>query len=348
VTLATTSDLLRLLVVPVFGWAAVRDLRTRRVPNRTWLPLAAFGVGLLAWDAWLVVSGGTLLYQSPEAFALRVAISLGFVVPFAYAFWWIGGFGGADAKALMILALLFPTYPHYLLPGTTLPVVESTIGVFSMTILSNTVIVGVVYPLGLAVRNALSGEFGRLMFVGRSEPVEHLPERYGRLLERPDGYTRSGMDLDVLRMYLAWRACSLSALRAAPDRFRDPDSLPEETGDPGDGTVATDGGHESESETDTRAWAENPDGIEPAESDSTVDGRVDHDDLWGAAAFFEEIGGPIYGTDAEDLREGLEVLARNDTAWYSPGIPFIVPMFVGLLVALVAGDVLIWLLGQLG
>jgi preflagellin peptidase FlaK len=34
--------------------------------------------------------------------------------------------------------------------------------------------------------------------------------------------------------------------------------------------------------------------------------------------------------------------------WYSPGLPFIVPMFGGLLISLTAGDVLIWLLGLAG
>ncbi|MCX2818453.1 prepilin peptidase [Haladaptatus sp. F3-133] len=40
--------------------------------------------------------------------------------------------------------------------------------------------------------------------------------------------------------------------------------------------------------------------------------------------------------DAEELRE----LASHDAVWISPGIPFIVPIFAGLLVALTVGDVL--------
>ena len=322
---ATIPDLLRLLVVPVFGWAAVRDIKTRRVPNRTWLPLAALGVVLIAWDVWLVTSGGTIVYTTLDALLLRTAISVGFVVPLAYVFWRLGGFGGADAKALMALAVVFPTYPHYLFDGLSLPWFEATVGVFSLTILSNTVLVGAVYPAVMALRNAVVGDLSRLMLIGRRVPVASLPERYGRLLERPGGYTRSGMDLDVLRMYLSWRQCSLSELRTDPDRHRDPDSLPGALGDPGDGTVPV------------------ADGGEPID-----DPGASFDDPWGVEAFFEDIGGPIYGTDPENLRAGLEVVTDSERVWYSPGIPFIVPMFGGLVLSLVAGDVLVWLLTQVG
>jgi preflagellin peptidase FlaK len=44
----------------------------------------------------------------------------------------------------------------------------------------------------------------------------------------------------------------------------------------------------------------------------------------------------------------LEVLATRDRVWYSPGIPFVVPMFAGLVVGLVYGDLLFGLLAGLG
>jgi len=108
-TLGSAPDLLRLLAVPVFGWAAWRDIRTRRVPNRTWLPLLVLGTVTLAWEGWLVYNGSTPMYVNEQRYLFRVAFSLGFLVPLSYGFWWIGGFGGADAKALIVLALLFPT-----------------------------------------------------------------------------------------------------------------------------------------------------------------------------------------------------------------------------------------------
>jgi len=345
---AALTDLLRLLAVPVLGWAAVRDVKTRRVPNETWLPLIALGVVLLSWDALAVWTdtvwtltidgfnigvGAEIASETVQSFTIRTTISVGFLVPFAYVFWWFGGFGGADAKALMALALLFPLYPVFLFPGFTLPWFEATLGVFALTILSNTVLVGAVYPVALAGRNLLDGAVSRMMVVGRPIAAGTLPRRYGRLLERPDGLTRQGVDLDVLRMYLNWRGLTIEALREEPDRYRDPASLPDEPNDPGDGTIRQ---YDTAPTTDSQTV----DDVTPSEESI--------EDPWGAGTFFEDIGGPIYGTDAEELRAGLSVIATSDRVWYSPGIPFIVPMFGGLLVSLVAGDVLVWLLLQVG
>ncbi len=60
-----------------------------------------------AWDAYTVWTGPTAVGQ--RLFLIRVAISLGFVIPLSYGFWLIGGFGGADAKAFMLIAVLVPS-----------------------------------------------------------------------------------------------------------------------------------------------------------------------------------------------------------------------------------------------
>jgi preflagellin peptidase FlaK len=348
--LGSIPDLLRLLAVPVFGWAAYRDIETRRVPNKTWLPLAALAVVLLLWDTYAVVNGGAVgrpAGPTPDRlYFIRVAISLGFVAPLAYGFWLIGGFGGADAKAFMLVAVLFPVYPTYYLTGAALPLEPSRIGVFSLTILSNTVLAGVVYPLGVAVGNLVRGRFAWAMFLGKPVAVDRLTEEYGRLLEAPDGFTRSGLDLDALRMYLQWRGASLADLRADPTTYRNPDSLPEEPNPPGDGSFATDGGEASD--TSSPSPGRRSDGGVPA--GGTVDqfGTAGTADPWGAERFLDDIEGSAYGTDAETLREGLELLTDTDEVWVSPGIPFLVPMFVGLAASLVYGDVLYALLASLG
>lgn len=324
---ATLPDLLRLLVVPVLGWAAWRDVRTRRVPNRTWLPLLVLGVVLLVWDAWLALNGGGVSFVDPQRFAIRVAFSIGLLVPFAYGFWWFGGFGGADAKALIVLAILFPTYPTYYFAGFSLPHYEPTLGVFSLTILSNAVLVGLAYPLVLAARNALGGHVAKAMVIGRPIRAERAIEEYGRLLETPEGFSRRGLDLDALRMYLTWRDLSLAELRNDPGQYRNPESLPADPNDPGDGSI--------------------PRNDEGSVTPVLTDGG-EGDDPWGAEAFLADIEHSAYGTSAADLRDGLDVLSENETVWITPGIPFLVPMFGGLLVSLVAGDVLVWLLAAVG
>ncbi|WP_267161996.1 A24 family peptidase C-terminal domain-containing protein [Halovenus salina] len=345
---ATIPDLLRLVVLPAFGYLAWRDIKTRRIPHRTWYPLGALALVLLVWEGYMVITGdATALDQ--RLFLTRVSISVLVLVPLAYGFWLLGGFGGADTKAFMVIALLFPTYPEYHLWAVgidgefaTLPLVATDVGVFSMTILANTVLLGALYPVALAGKNAVTGYVSPAMFVATPIEATDATRRYGVLLEFAEGRLRDArslsavrshlswrrLDLDALRMYLQWRGLDLASVRADPDRYRDPDSLPDEPNPPGTGSIANSdvGGTASAVETDGGTT----------------------DDPWGAEAFLDDIDGNAYGTTPEMLRDGLETLTEEDVVWISPGIPFIVPMFFGLVVSFVYGDLLFTLLGFLG
>ncbi|WP_424013418.1 prepilin peptidase [Halorubrum xinjiangense] len=332
---ATLPDLLRLLVVPVFAWAAIRDVRTRRLPNRLWPPLYLFGALLLVWEA---VSLWPFAGFDGRIFLVRAAISLLFVAPLGYAFWYLGAFGGADAKAMIALALVFPTFPAYEVAGLAFPIVDTQLGVFSLTILTNAVLLGLAYPIGLAVSNLVRGEVSTSMFLARPVATDSLPDRHGRVFEDPDGPSRGGLDLDALRMYLRWRGLALADLRADPDGLRDPDSVGE-TFDPTDGGThvgpRTDGGRAVDAEAD-------------ADAETTADADRDFDDPWAAERFLDDIDHGAYGTDAATLRDGLDVVAREDRVLVSPGMPFVVPMTLGLIVSLTFGDALFALLGALG
>ncbi|MFC7205141.1 prepilin peptidase [Haloferax namakaokahaiae] len=332
--IGTLPDLLRLVVVPVLAWTAWRDIRTRRVPNVVWYPLAALGLVLLAWELLGVFPIETVF---DRLYLVRAGLSVFFIIPLSYLFWRLGGFGGADAKALMVFAILLPTFPSYAVGGTVFPLTRTTLGVFSMTILTNTVILGLGYPLMLAARNLAAGEFEfPISFVGRKVSVPSLSTAHGRLFESPDGITRNGLDLDALRMYLRWRGLTLADVRENPGSLRDPATIGE-TFDPTDGAVhrepATDGG----------VVASDGDRAGVADGDEEL-----ADDPWGADAFLDSIEGTAYGTTPEKLRGGLELVAERESVWISPGIPFIVPMFVGLVVAFVYGDILFGVLGALG
>ncbi len=347
---ASIPDLLRLVAVPFFGYVAYLDVKTRRVPNRLWLPLTGLAILLLVWDGYTVYQLGSSYAAEIERqrFILGVGFSLFFVVPLVYGFWLIGGFGGADTKAFWVIALLFPVFPVYRLHelGLTsspefLPLVEPNLPVFSLTILSNTVIVGIVYPFALAARNAATGYVSPGMFIAKPLSWDDLAGEYGTLLSFPERsltddlsfsglrayFSWRGLDLDALRMYLQYRGLSLTDIRADPDRYRDPDSLPAAPNDPGDGSIPTDDAEE---------------GTPLADGGEVTDGEAEraYDDPWGAEAFLADIEGSAYGTTPQDLREGLEMLTEEDTVWISPGIPFLVPLFFGLVLSLTVGDVL--------
>ncbi|WP_049985593.1 A24 family peptidase [Halobellus rufus] len=339
---ASAPDLLRLVALPVLGWAAWRDVETRRVPSRTWLPLVVLGVLLLAVEA---VGHLSLSTSADALFFVQVAISLFFVAPVAYGLWWIGGFGGADAKALITLAILLPTYPTYYFAGFTLPEVVTTLGVFSMTILTNTVVFAAAYPVALGARNLLAGDVRfPISFLGQRIAVEDLREAHGQLYETPEGFSRNGLDIDALRMYLRWRGLTLEELRASPERFRDPESVGE-THDPTDGAVGL--GRDGPSRGDDATGVETDGGETGADTESLTAGG-DVDDEWAAEAFLDDIEGTAYGTTPEKLRGGLKVVTEREEVWISPGIPFLVPMFVGTLVAFTYGDLVFGAIGTLG
>ncbi|MFT4885730.1 MAG: preflagellin peptidase FlaK [Natronomonas sp.] len=278
--LATVPDLLRLFAVPVFAWAAYRDLETRRVPNRTWAPLLVVGLVALAWDAWLVTD---LSAYRQQLFAIQVGLSLGLVAPLGYVFWRLGGFGGADAKAVITLAVLVPVYPTFYLTSGAYPAYAAPLGVFSLTVLSNTVLVGLFYPVALAVRNLPNGELTPAMFIGRPVAVEDVLSEYGRLLESPEGFTRRGLDIDALRMYLRWRGVSFAEIRETPDRYRHP--LPTERNDPGDGSIVD----------DERALTDG--GVARDEATDDLMPAVKPLDEWGVERFLAEHD--AYGTSPE-------------------------------------------------
>ncbi|NKE36966.1 peptidase A24 [Natronococcus sp. JC468] len=323
---ATVPDLLRLLAVPVFGWAAVRDARTRRIPSTLWIPLALLGAVLLVWEGALARGIGPTVWR--YEFLVPAAISLGFVVPFAYLCWWIGGFGAADGKALLVLAVLFPTAPQYGVGSWSVPVATSPLGAFSFTILTNTVLVALAIPFALAARNAAAGRFTRLMFVGRPVDWDRVPTTHGKLLSAPAEDAGGGLDLDALRMYLRWRGLTLAAVRERADRVRDPATLPAAPNPPTDGAVGA------------RPRTDGDGALEGTSAASSPEPR-EYDDPWGAEAFLEDIDGTAYGTTPTELRAGLEALATRDRVWVSPGMPFLVPLALGLVIALAYGDVLL-------
>lgn len=302
------TDLVRLFAVPVLLWAAVRDIRIRRIPNLVWPPLLVLGGITFVFDVlyyWSV--GGNVWLQ----FLIGSLVSIGLLIPIAYGFWMLGGFGGADAKGLITLAVLFPVYPKIQYGSVVYPLVVTDIGSFALTILTNAVLLGLVYPVGLVVYNVLSGDISKVMVVGRRRYWQDIGTAHGRLLETADGIGWSGLDLDALRMYLRWRGITLVELRDRSAELRDPASLSGDPNPPTDGAV-TDGGH--------------------------------HEDPWGAAAFLSSIDGTAYGTDPETLRAGLDAITAKEYLWVSPGIPFFVPLVIGLLTALIYGDLLFGLL----
>lgn len=147
--MAVFLDLLRLFAgASVLAFAAWTDWQWRRAPNVLWLLLAGVGAACLAAEAAL----------DPSAFVARWPY-LAFVPAFAglmYVFWYFGLIaGGADAKALMAIAVLLP-FPVAWSSG--LPFLQTPLpGAFS--VLGNSLLAFLLIPLAFFVWNFAHGDF---------------------------------------------------------------------------------------------------------------------------------------------------------------------------------------------
>lgn len=143
-----------LLGLVMLAGAIPSDLRTRRVPNTWWLPFAA---------AALVLTLGDLLDTARVWFSL----ALGYGVATAlcggmYLLWRFRLFGGADAKALMVLAFLAP-WPSPESPHAIAPALDA---------LANGSLLMLAMPLATLLGNALRGRFALpAMLLGRPVPL---------------------------------------------------------------------------------------------------------------------------------------------------------------------------------
>jgi len=133
-----------ILCISFLIYASWSDYKTREVSNKVWVVM-----GPLA----LVLTGFQFLIYSPQPLQLVISYGISFVITsaLAIAVFYAGGFGGADAKALMCIALALPVYPNHLLPqplGFVSPL-------FPITIFTNSVLLGALSVFYALSRNLL-------------------------------------------------------------------------------------------------------------------------------------------------------------------------------------------------
>jgi preflagellin peptidase FlaK len=99
-----TLELIRFIpLAVVMGYAALKDWRFGEVPNKVWL-YAIFGGIVTVLETVLFFSWGLLLLNS---------IYIGFAVLQAFLLLFIGGWGGADTKALITMGVSAPIVPAW-------------------------------------------------------------------------------------------------------------------------------------------------------------------------------------------------------------------------------------------
>jgi len=182
-TLRTATALLFLF------YASWSDYKTREVSNTVWMVFAPLAFVLTFLEIYV--------YEFSE---LSLQLSLygmcfGLTAAFAIILFYSGGFGGADAKAFMCLALALPFHPENLTKpffGEASPLSQVF---FPMTIFSNSVLLAAATAIYMLLRNifwrqktgkklferGLGESFGKKLLVlvtGYKIPIDKLKEKW--------------------------------------------------------------------------------------------------------------------------------------------------------------------------
>jgi preflagellin peptidase FlaK len=134
------------IVVLFLIYASWSDHKSREVSDRVWLLLAPLSFALTYTEL--------SLYEPSQL--ITYGLCFGLTTAFAMVLYYSGGFGGADAKALMCLALALPFYPENLLTplaGRPSPISTSF---FPVTVFSNSVLFAALTAVGILLYNVYS------------------------------------------------------------------------------------------------------------------------------------------------------------------------------------------------
>jgi preflagellin peptidase FlaK len=168
----TILDAIRFITgLTILLYASYTDIKTRRAPNILWFLMGAIGAILLA------VQHFTIGFQN-LFYLIFIPIMIGVV----YALYQVRLiFGGADAKALMALAILVPLEPVL----DQIPLWKGGFMPFSWSIFSNSLIVFLCIPISLFIFNVVKKniEFP-YSFLGYKMSIQKAKEKFVWPLEK--------------------------------------------------------------------------------------------------------------------------------------------------------------------
>ena len=175
----------------ILAYACYSDIRKRSVSNIVWLVMAGVSIAFAGYCA--LAQGMSFLIPFIFSAAITGAVS--------YILFRLGLFGAADAKALICIALLFPTQPRFIVLSHHFPLFDASVPVvfpFALVVLLNAAVLALAVPISLFFRNLHSlglKEFTRnaaMCFVAYRVNIDELrSDRFARLThtyEERDGH----------------------------------------------------------------------------------------------------------------------------------------------------------------
>jgi preflagellin peptidase FlaK len=125
------------------------DLKYREIPDKVWIIFGGVGVVLSLYE----ISSGVTSW-------LNLVIAVGLAAVIGMGIFFLGLYGGADGKALIVLALLLPYYhpPH-----------SGIYSIAPLIVLTNGVLLSMLLPIALLILNSVRVMRGQKIFEGFDE-----------------------------------------------------------------------------------------------------------------------------------------------------------------------------------
>jgi len=121
------------------SYASWQDYRFREVPNKIWVIFAPFGLTLNVLD---------IFYSQDFFLLINLATSVFVVSGLSICLFYLGFFGGADAKALICLSMTLPNAP-VLFRFKVIP------NLFSLSVFDNAILISALLAFFLAIYNVI-------------------------------------------------------------------------------------------------------------------------------------------------------------------------------------------------
>jgi len=197
-------NILRIAIcLVILGYSCATDWKTRRAPNRLWYIMGGIGLILGLYELYIRDFDKYLVYSWVMGFIFIFVLMYGLYYLFQY--FGMTGLGGADAKALMAVALLFPYYPQISLAGLSLPLMDvSRSIIFGLAVFGDALALNLVVPVAILIYNLATVPFGELAaspmmaFTGYKAQPEGLKGKHVRLMHR---YAEKNGELELKRSF---------------------------------------------------------------------------------------------------------------------------------------------------
>jgi preflagellin peptidase FlaK len=215
-------NILRIAIcIVILGYSCITDWKTRRAPNKLWYIMGGIGLILGAYELYMTNFDRFILFSWILGFAF--VFVLVYVLYYFFDYLGMVGLGGADAKALIAIALLFPYYPTIYIGNLNLPLVYSDRSIiFGFTVFGNALALNLIVPVAILIYNLFKVPLSELRanpfsaFTGYKTSLEGLKGKHVRLMHRyyeEDGKVKTkktfggtDSDEDAQRKLKKWKA----------------------------------------------------------------------------------------------------------------------------------------------